>query len=444
MNKKPIVLNFGRFQQIPNWDSLDLGDWQLPPGAQSGTAGQVLVSQGGGVAAWGDTLTWSTEANYYISPTGSDTTGDGSVVNPYYSPHKVIEVTQLQAIQPTSFIRILAQPGTYDALPPAYLNHPYGRQITIEGQVTMSVGEVTSTSYDPPSGEDWGTLHVTLQLPVIPPSIGVGTYCQIFDISTSIDYTSDYLLGTWVVESISDPDVTLSRRTYSNTPPAVGTEGFITFFLTLFELNMGPLIVSPTYAINARNLAVKGGMPGINGWEVGRNVNLGLTTCIFVELDIGLFMEDGGFLTSSNVGYYACNTGIWARTASVKATRNFCNGCPTGVFLESSMAYMQDARYLQNQKGLRARQTSIGSETSLVGGNSEGGVEATAGSAVDMSIVKNFDPPTGIGIYAGSGSLILVSGYETYPLPGQTGAPYFDPQVDVADTTTLSYITSSE
>jgi hypothetical protein len=71
----------------------------------------------------------------YCSTSGDDNDGDGTSVNPWYSPHKAIEYMQEFIFKGPNMGNIYLAPGNYDfsALGPCYPDHISGRQIKIMG-----------------------------------------------------------------------------------------------------------------------------------------------------------------------------------------------------------------------------------------------------------------------------------------------------------------------
>ena len=70
---------------------------------------------------------------YYCSPTGNDDTGDGTQSNPWYSPHKAINLLNAYLIEGDGRVRINCAAGDYTFNVPLKLNHPNGDRITIIG-----------------------------------------------------------------------------------------------------------------------------------------------------------------------------------------------------------------------------------------------------------------------------------------------------------------------
>lgn len=84
---------------------------------------------------------------YYLATTGSDTTGDGTSGNPWYSINKAISHLQNYRIDPSVGCTIHLAAGTYSYTEQQDLSHPNGQYLSIQGAglATTTIRSTTST-----------------------------------------------------------------------------------------------------------------------------------------------------------------------------------------------------------------------------------------------------------------------------------------------------------
>lgn len=75
----------------------------------------------------------------YVSVTGSDLVGDGTILNPYATPHKALESLQGQPIADDVTVTIQCLDGEYTFLTPLVIEHPYSEKIIINGDPLAGV-----------------------------------------------------------------------------------------------------------------------------------------------------------------------------------------------------------------------------------------------------------------------------------------------------------------
>jgi hypothetical protein len=101
----------------------------------SGTSGSSGVSGSSGLTPY----LLVADTTYYLSPTGSDSTGDGSVGNPWFSLNKAFEYLADRIIAADAQITIQLANGTYQYSTAQVCNHVNGKQIRIIGQNSYSL-----------------------------------------------------------------------------------------------------------------------------------------------------------------------------------------------------------------------------------------------------------------------------------------------------------------
>ena len=86
----------------------------------------------------------------YCSPNGSDTTGDGSITNPYFHPSRALEDLKRLFFTETGNAIIECASGTYNYEYPIIIDNQTKKKISIKGSsgVSFKLQEVTSYKYD--------------------------------------------------------------------------------------------------------------------------------------------------------------------------------------------------------------------------------------------------------------------------------------------------------
>lgn len=80
--------------------------------------------------------TIESDKTFYVSTTGSDTTGDGTSGNPWKTIHHALDYLDNFAIHNDATVTIQLADGTYSYTSSIIVSHPHGGNITIEGNTT--------------------------------------------------------------------------------------------------------------------------------------------------------------------------------------------------------------------------------------------------------------------------------------------------------------------
>lgn len=100
-----------------------------------GEANQVPMTDGAGNLAWVEAAkTITTATNFYVSPTGSDSTGDGSSDTPWLTLNKAFSYLGGFRISSAIVVTIYCAAGTNTFSAIQYLNHVDGASIHVVGQ----------------------------------------------------------------------------------------------------------------------------------------------------------------------------------------------------------------------------------------------------------------------------------------------------------------------
>ncbi len=126
----------------------------------------------------------------YLSPTGSDTNGDGTSGNPYFSINKAMEVLAPYAIPPNGSVTIELAAGTYNYTEKQNINHPDGDKITIKGSsANYAFSHIVSITG---SAGNWSVkIQIT---PNLAGDEAVGQYCYLYSLTSPVaelDLTND-------------------------------------------------------------------------------------------------------------------------------------------------------------------------------------------------------------------------------------------------------------
>ena len=102
------------------WSAINIGQ---PPGAIKAVNDHLII---------------------YVSTTGDDETGDGSLSNPYKTPHRAMTRAKDFYIGQDGKVTIKCAAGQYDFTTSLILNHPQGDKIHIVGADAMECGHVSN------------------------------------------------------------------------------------------------------------------------------------------------------------------------------------------------------------------------------------------------------------------------------------------------------------
>ena len=251
--KRPLVLASGLIQELQAGDTLDTSASLQFSGL---TASQVLVAASGVTATGyssltfdGTTLTVPTLSlgaagslfpvgypppmlinaalNVYVATTGSDTTGDGTVGNPWKSVAKALAVLGNYTISPNVTVTINVAAGSYTNVPTITVNHPQGAQIVISGAAVNTTTVSSVTSFGTPSNNVASVVIVVANAT----GIAIGSYLLITPASSrgTLSGTCTHwwnIFGCHKVTNVSGTSITLAVNTA--TTNAASSSGTLT------------------------------------------------------------------------------------------------------------------------------------------------------------------------------------------------------------------------
>jgi len=110
--------------------------------------GEGLVVNGDYLETAADNATAITQnSTFYVATDGSDVDGDGSQLKPWATPHRAMAALSHYIIWSSAQVIIQCAAGNYVFNTPLNIDHPYGKQIVIQGEVAgsrPSIGQLTS------------------------------------------------------------------------------------------------------------------------------------------------------------------------------------------------------------------------------------------------------------------------------------------------------------
>jgi hypothetical protein len=122
-----------------------------------GATGPTGVGATGATGPTGPPTVVTSNLNYYISTTGSDSTGTGASGSPWATVGQFLTVVGQLFIPPAYTVTLNINNGTYTSLAPITYVHPCGSQIIIQGINTYSTS-ITSVASSSGSAGNWSVV----------------------------------------------------------------------------------------------------------------------------------------------------------------------------------------------------------------------------------------------------------------------------------------------
>ena len=349
-NKLPLVLNTdGSIERLQTGDTLT--GWEP---SQSGNSGKFLKTDGS-TPSWGDgAQAITTATDYYVSTSGSDTTGDGSSGSPWASIDKAM--TELDKWVILADVTIHIAKGSYPTTSQLTIAHTNGSKIKLDGAYETDTLTLSSSSG---SAGAWSLVFTTSNtgyytvgdLVHLHEATG-GTNPQrvlgdlkVMAISAGISITvespcSESTMASGTVSAeVSIPQVRWNRLVAFNTLPNT-VKGIQTHYnctsMWTYLWNMRPLIGSRMDVLHciwynsntSRYGIVRIDLPAKLAFNyVGsRNLTYGLwARCSVLDFfwsgctdcTIGLWAHSGGVVLWNDIHCQSCGTGLAAEYMSL-------------------------------------------------------------------------------------------------------------------------------
>jgi hypothetical protein len=162
----------------------------------------------------------SSDVTYYVSTSGNDTTGNGSVGTPWATIAKALEYLGPFAISSAATVTIQLADGIYTPATPYLLNHKFGQRINITGTNTHTK---TVSSIQSVSGSA-GAWSIVLNMNNVT-SVSSGDYIIIRDCSGGTN--PSYLVGCHKITNVDSGNsritITSAHKNATNPSGAVTT-----------------------------------------------------------------------------------------------------------------------------------------------------------------------------------------------------------------------------
>lgn len=170
--------------------------------------------------------------DWYISPTGDDNTGDGSIGTPWATLDKVYAELLNYGIAQDATLTINIVAGSYTSATPISLDHPNGDRINIVGAATSTIGITSLASYTGSAGNWVIVFNLDADLTSL---VSVGQFIVIRDLTTS-DYPGHLLKGCYEVTGTTVSTITVKSTTDVTTIPGGTYTGNVTIVPSQFEI----------------------------------------------------------------------------------------------------------------------------------------------------------------------------------------------------------------
>ena len=319
------------------------------------TADQFLASDGAGVVAWTDKV--KGDATLWISPTGNDTTGDGSEGDPYKTVSKCRDVFLLMSFSPEDTATVMVEDGVHTVGFTEIKSMTPKLEIEARSARSFTFSEVTSQSLV--SG-----IIYDIQIKL---DTTTNIFADDYVVITACSATSFVSLnGCWKVISIDDATHITIRIKHGETVPSTGA-------------------VSPSNTIRVprAHMTRTGGQAfRFHGKVIIKGIVFLGTTGIAIQGFPGAFIETRDYVGASgwSYGIYAfasdvdtrnsafsnCTHGnYYVNVASCIAINVAFSGCTTtGLNIDRlSHAYITTCRFASNAYGVN---TKYGSSLKLI------------------------------------------------------------------------------
>jgi len=184
----------------------------------------------------------NTAVSLYVTTTGSDSSGDGSVGNPWASIAKAMSYLQNFSITPSGAVTIHVSAGNYTGLASINLQHQNGDRIAIAGATPGSTTVSSVTTFGAPSS---GISSVTLVV-ASAGTIAVNDYLLITPAATIGTLTGTCvhwwnIFGCHKVTGVSGTSITISVVT-NTTNSGAASQGTLTGLTAITAVNLKTIL----------------------------------------------------------------------------------------------------------------------------------------------------------------------------------------------------------
>jgi len=325
---------------------LDGCKWPLAFGA----AGDVLSTDAAGVLAWEKREKLiATDTTFYISASGNDTTGAGSLASPWATVSKVLTYLTEYAIAKGVWVTIQLVDGQYTWSTPLVFSHPFGAQIRILGTTTSSL---SMTSVQSSSGSS-GDYSIVINISSSVSGVSVGDYVLI---SASSGGTNPQIIeGCHAVTAVDTGNNRLTitvKNAYASAPSGavaatvVVVKTVVTCSDTAIEIDVGAslggldkiVFVGPGVATTTAY--------GLKAIKTANAINCNITSGLgFTGFYYGIYTENGGVILAEGVTVSYCYDGIASALGGFSLAKlSIVTGCTHSAAAAWSSGYVHVGR----------------------------------------------------------------------------------------------------
>jgi len=204
----------------------------------------------------------------YVSTSGNDITGDGSLSNPWKTPHRALEWLSDKFIKTNKTVTIKCLDGIYSISETLIPQHPCGHLITLSGETVL---EKTLNSIQSSSGSS-GDYSIVLNLNNVT-DIETDNYIIIpYNVSGGTNTT--YACGCHKITNVDSANNRITiKSTHRKGAPSGAVSGTVKIFKTVFDCSVEFINIRRQCAFNIENFVIKKESTG--GGDRGINVKYG-------------------------------------------------------------------------------------------------------------------------------------------------------------------------
>lgn len=358
-NRSALVVNAGKIEPSAPGASINTSLVQSPAGNFSlkaantvgvnhsanwsyfpvvdGAANDVLIGTSNGIYGWTPVPRLiRTNTTYYVSPTGNDSTGDGSSGSPWLTITKVFASINDALIANGAIITISLASGTHTFAGPMQLKHRDMNYIKIEGAAPTTISITNMAASSGTAGNRTYTFNVNTTT-----GVNANDYCTIH--SASGGNNPDYTVGCFKISAVNSGNGTIAVNNRNLT--AAAPNGAITATCVVHKTVLSCNTNTAFFYFTANQLlkllsnAVLVGTGPANG-------------ALGIKAD-----QYSGVILGQNVAFYNFGVGVHVTQHSL-VDAPLVTGfgeCQTAVFTDTFGTFTSENSHIScNEYGLRA------------------------------------------------------------------------------------------
>jgi len=355
--------------------------------------------------------------DWYISPSGSDVTGDGSLGTPWYSIAKAFEELKDIRINKEAYLTINVLDGLYDFNEETVLNHPDGERIEVIGNTPPTRGMISVISYTGTAG-NW---FIEIGTDTDPSTdTDIGDYILIRNLIGSVVKQRFLMAGCLEVIGVSGTTITARSRSESIELIPPGTYGGDITILKArirFQFDSNGLVINNGFVLDRINNIVLIGDGGGSLVQENEGISVKGSSSLKCGPEVGVSEFHKGFAVSEASNLDATGTASSANSRSgysaEQSSNLLCNdsiasGNTAGYYSSASEMIAEDTFSIGNtENGYENLNSSyLLATTSLSYFNLEDGYKCYGVSSISCQTSHAYKN-IGNGFYANQSSNIL-------------------------------------